>query len=44
MRLLPTRELRTLRAADPVGYREMFSNFIPLDARPAKSIQTGSLK
>ena len=37
---LMARELRTLlqeiRAADPVGYREMFSNFIPLDAPPSE--------
>ena len=34
------RNLRTLlqemRAADPVGYREMFSNFIPLNAPPSE--------
>jgi hypothetical protein len=37
---LMARELRTLlqeiRAADPVGYREMFSNFIPFEASPSE--------
>jgi hypothetical protein len=28
--------LREMRDADPVGYREMFSNFIPLDAPPSE--------
>ena len=28
--------LREMRDADPMGYREMFSNFIPLDAPPSE--------
>src|SRR5712672_2745272 len=28
--------LREMRDADPVGYREMFSNFIPLNAPPSE--------
>jgi hypothetical protein len=28
--------LREMRDSDPVGYREMFSNLIPLDAPPSE--------
>ena len=28
--------LREMRDSDPVGYREMFANFIPLDAPPSE--------
>ena len=36
--------LREMRDTDPVRYRELFANLIPLMRCPAKSIQTGSLK